>query len=540
MVQSIDSSNIHVITEHVIVKSSRFLRDPSVLVRSLYAQVLGELAEISIRFLDKGRNIARKEKGLHNSDMAQLDDSLEHTSDVAHERNRSLFEDQVTLLLADPSTTVRRALLLSMSALCVFLGMQRSKDLLLSHLVTYLNDWDWQLRASFFTHITGVALYLGTQSVEDFIMPLVLQFLADPEAAVVEKVLEALAKFANMGILNRTQMRELCEVCGIYLLHPNRWLRAAAVSYITMNLKWYDEVDMQCNILPLISPYLHATTTGFDQTMLLTQLRKPLSRVILETAVTWAVKSGSSHFWRTVREGRTQSLSGHAKSAEDEQWILKLRGLGLEESEDWKLMMLAEYIWKSSRARDRLVRNSEVQSSGGRIDVKTLKVTPTTIFFTPGTQPENLDPDLVDGLSEKAIAEISDKEQVAFDSYATFTSPSIDATPVGHGALPRQNSRLQDMGDTKDHKLMAGLEDPDGGGYSAGYFARAKAVAKTSTNEQNATAVLDIPPWHLVHNHDHIGDNDSNYDDSIAILSRVDESRSIPSHSYGKITSQNY
>jgi phosphoinositide-3-kinase regulatory subunit 4 len=47
----------------------------------------------------------------------------------------------------------------------VFFGRQKANDVLLSHMITFLNDkQDWHLRAAFFDSIVGVASYVGWQS----------------------------------------------------------------------------------------------------------------------------------------------------------------------------------------------------------------------------------------------------------------------------------------------------------------------------------------------------------------------------------------
>ena len=47
----------------------------------------------------------------------------------------------------------------------MFFGRQKANDVLLSHMITFLNDkQDWHLRAAFFDSIVGVASYVGWQS----------------------------------------------------------------------------------------------------------------------------------------------------------------------------------------------------------------------------------------------------------------------------------------------------------------------------------------------------------------------------------------
>lgn len=91
---------------------------------------------------------------------------------------RTLIQEQVVSLLFDPSSVVKRATLLNITNLCVFFGRQITNDVLLSHMITYLNDRDWQLRWAFFNSIVGVATYLGKKSLEEYILPLMIQALS--------------------------------------------------------------------------------------------------------------------------------------------------------------------------------------------------------------------------------------------------------------------------------------------------------------------------------------------------------------------------
>lgn len=87
-------------------------------------------------------------------------------------------QEQVSALLVDPSSIVKRAVLHDISSLCIFFGRQKTNDVLLSHMITYLNDRDWLLRYAFFDSIVGVAACLGGHSLEEYILPLMMQALS--------------------------------------------------------------------------------------------------------------------------------------------------------------------------------------------------------------------------------------------------------------------------------------------------------------------------------------------------------------------------
>lgn len=91
---------------------------------------------------------------------------------------QSHIQDHLSALLMDPSSIVKRAVLHNISSLCVFLGRQKTNDVLLSHMITYLNDRDWLLRHAFFESIVDVATCAGGRSLEEYILPLMIQALS--------------------------------------------------------------------------------------------------------------------------------------------------------------------------------------------------------------------------------------------------------------------------------------------------------------------------------------------------------------------------
>jgi phosphoinositide-3-kinase regulatory subunit 4 len=88
------------------------------------------------------------------------------------------IQEHLSTLLVDSSSVVKRAVLRDISSLCIFLGRQRTNDVLLSHMITYLNDRDWLLRYAFFDSIVDVAACAGGRSLEDYILPLMIQALS--------------------------------------------------------------------------------------------------------------------------------------------------------------------------------------------------------------------------------------------------------------------------------------------------------------------------------------------------------------------------
>lgn len=126
--------------------------------------------------------------------------------------------------------------------MCIFLGRQRTNDILLSHMITYLNDRDWHIRYAFFNAIVDVAACAGGRSLEEYILPLMIQALSgretssflpststkqasDVEESVVARVLAALTSLCELGLFQKMRIWELMSANLGFLYHPNSWIR---------------------------------------------------------------------------------------------------------------------------------------------------------------------------------------------------------------------------------------------------------------------------------------------------------------------------
>jgi phosphoinositide-3-kinase, regulatory subunit 4 len=145
--------------------------------------------------------------------------------DASLQELQNAVQDHLSTLLVDPSSTVKRAILHNISSLCVFLGRQRTNDVLLSHMITYLNDRDWLIRYAFFDSIVDVAACAGGRSLEKFILPLMIQALSDAEESVVARVLTSLTSLCELGLFQPMRIWELMSATLSFLYHPNLWVR---------------------------------------------------------------------------------------------------------------------------------------------------------------------------------------------------------------------------------------------------------------------------------------------------------------------------
>jgi phosphoinositide-3-kinase regulatory subunit 4 len=413
MVQVVSPINAYIFPEYVLPRLESYLPDSSSaandLVRMQYALCIGTLATTSARYLDMIQAL-RADGALPATDP-EAEDSL---STSAH-RNRfdadrqnllEAFEKHTKALLTDSTASVRRAMLRSVSDLCVFFGSPRANDVVLSHLNTYLNDPDWMLKCGFFEAIVGVAVFVGGASLEGYILPLMVQALTDPEEFVVEKVIRALSSMAELGLFQRSKTWELVDIVARLSMHPNLWIREAAAQFIATASKYLSIADTHSILVNLIRPYLKVVPSDFSQTQVLESLKKPMSRLLLEMASNWAIQTQKGLFWSQARQQQTftfgstedtlPAISGRElgtkvlqrmqKNAEDEAWVQKLCNAGMTPDDEFKLVALREYIWRVVHRR----RSDSLASSPTKfnniVTLKDLGVNALTVIFDENVQ----------------------------------------------------------------------------------------------------------------------------------------------------------
>ncbi|KAI9485192.1 MAG: armadillo-type protein [Benjaminiella poitrasii] len=413
-VESISPINARIFPEYIIPNIRPFSTDPDVLVRLTYAGCIALLAETALRFLEMTQLLkADSVYPLQDIDSEDLD--FESAYDSSLQDLQTVIQEQATILLIDPESSVKRALLTNITCLCVFFGRQKANDVLLSHMITYLNDKDWMLRSAFFESIKGVGTFVGAQSLEEYILPLMIQALTDAEEFVVEKVLNSLTSLADLGLFQKMKLWELINIVCPLICHPNAWIRYGAIGFISSAIKHLPKTDLWCIVYPLLRLFLRSDIAEINEDNLLESMETPLSRQVYEQSIIWATKATSqSNFWKqqnskplkersTTFSSPTQSrlafhsfhrqtpaFNGflsfeeelHDNSKEDEMFLERLRSFGMSVEDEEKLRCMREYIYKVSKSKVNRPKALDDQSlNRGEILLKNLNVTPMTVFL---------------------------------------------------------------------------------------------------------------------------------------------------------------
>ena len=409
LVKVVSPVNVNVFSEYIRPRLSHFVNTPSskigAPVRATYASCLASLAHSSMQILDTVHAL-RADGTIPAVDPEAEDGSAtgmayQNAFDLAKVDLLDHFESHTKALLTDPHPSVRRAMLGSVSSLCVFFGADKANDVVLSHLNTYLNDKDWILKCAFFRTVVGVAAFVGGTNFEDFILPLMIQSLTDPEEFVVEQAISSLASIAEIGLVQRSKTWELIDVLARFLVHPNIWIREATAHFVAASTKYLTVAETKCIVAPLVSPYVKFPLKAITELNILNYLKRPLPRSVFDMALVWAGKGQTGLFWKSAQRFKTFSFDSASrtlstisskdllsealrkvpKNEEDEQWITRLRNIGMSQDDDFKLLALQEYLWRTAAKRVTNEGDPSNARLNGILSLREYKVTPQTIFF---------------------------------------------------------------------------------------------------------------------------------------------------------------
>ncbi|XP_072948041.1 phosphoinositide 3-kinase regulatory subunit 4 [Epargyreus clarus] len=293
-VRTLPPQDCNVFPEYILPELAPRASDPSLPVRIAYANNIAKLAETAVRFLDQTQNMVDKEAANIN---------YETELSALHEMVRST----VSYLLTDSQAVVKRALVENgITKLCIFFGKQKANDVILSHMVTFLNDKEEvALRGCFFERVVGVASYVG-QHAAPILLPLLQQGLTDQSEWIIAKALRATSSLAELGLLPKQSLCDLVAESAVYLAHPNLWIRHEVCGLVSCVASLLNPIDVNCKILPLVWPHLKHKLIQVERAeLLLESLAEPIPRKVLDAVL----RHGDvDRLVQTLRERRSARL----------------------------------------------------------------------------------------------------------------------------------------------------------------------------------------------------------------------------------------
>ncbi|NWU92996.1 PI3R4 kinase, partial [Upupa epops] len=381
LVKEVPRNDINIYPEYILPGIAHLAQDEATIVRLAYAENIALLAETALRFLEL---VQLKNLNLENEPNGEEMDETSHPSDNYDTELQALHEmvqQKVVTLLSDPENIVKQTLMENgITRLCVFFGRQKANDVLLSHMITFLNDKnDWHLRGAFFDSIVGVAAYVGWQS-SSILKPLLQQGLSDAEEFVIYKALNALTCMCQLGLLQKPHIYEFACDIAPFLCHPNLWIRYGAAGFITVVAQYLNIADVYCKLMPYLHPFITQPIIQIDkEIVLLSVLKEPVSRSIFDYVL--RSKDITSLFRQLhLRQKKRSGVLPDCPPPEDPaiaQLLKKLLSQGMTEEEEDKLLALKDLMLKSNKAKANVVDQSHLHDSSqkGVIDLSALGIT---------------------------------------------------------------------------------------------------------------------------------------------------------------------
>ncbi|WOO86061.1 Phosphoinositide 3-kinase regulatory subunit 4 [Vanrija pseudolonga] len=385
-VQSISQQNATFIPEYLLPQTGNLANDSDIFVRATYARALVRFADAAVRMLELCQ-AAQPVDG--TAGVQPLGDA---DYDLLLAEIQTVVENQASILLVDSAPNVKRGMLSTVSDLCLFFGRQKSNDVVLSHIMTYLNDRDWQLRLAFFDGIVAVGAFIGIKAIDEYVLPLMMQALADPEEAVVARVIGSLSSLTSLGLLPRLRLWDVFAVVQGFLYHPNAWIRQGAAGFVAAAARHLSQTDVWCILYPSVRTALRADVLALDEESILSALVPPLSRATLQLAKSAALQSSPPGFW-SAPPSRSTAKAALTKSATSKMGneFPQLKDKGINPKDEKKIIALRDLIAKqafASRAREGSegpILPETKLTTGKSISLIELGVTPQTVFISPRT-----------------------------------------------------------------------------------------------------------------------------------------------------------
>ncbi|KAF6214508.1 hypothetical protein GE061_009251 [Apolygus lucorum] len=366
-VKAVPPSDANVFPEYILPGLQQVAHDDAVIVRTAFAENIAELAEISLRLLEHWQ-VSHNDAPRHSyeSELATL---------------QQMMQKMVSALLTDHQNIVKQTLIENgITKLCVFFGKQKANDILLSHMITFLNDKeDKQLRGSFFDCIVGVAAYIGVHS-SPILYPLLQQGLTDTEEFVIRKAINAITALTELSLLHKSALYLLLDEAAPFLAHPNLWIRQAVVGFISALARTLNIVDVQCKVMAVIEPYLkHKVIQLEKEFMVLNALKPAVPRTVYDTVI----KSSELDLLlqnlaerQNPKKGQTTHVSLPSALPASPQQNSTLRNLfrrlssdGMNEEVEEMLVLMTKLLVKTNRY---LILEVKPQITG-KLELNTLK-----------------------------------------------------------------------------------------------------------------------------------------------------------------------
>ena len=377
IVQSFSAFESNIFPQYIFPALNRVAKDPDVIVRSAFAEAIGTLAETSKRFLDKAHLVVLSKSITKTSPTSQLADQDTNVINFAYDAKLKVLHDQISRWIRDlvmdtglvdirqgsglssHGSIVKRVLLVDIMRLCIFFGQESTMDLLLTQLLTFLNDQDWELRYAFCAKIASVCAFLGPTVSSDCILPCIENALVDVEEKVVLRAVQCLTNLVELSLLSSLLIVDTVKNVTPLLLHPSKSVQNASIQLVTAAAKLVGIVDSSVILLPIIKSTLKFDLTGIeiDAKILSLALLPPLSRRSYRKAILSRQMNNSNRGNEVPLNVTAEVVEPHTALEASFSGVVKVNqepsggySLALEDSDEaLKLNVMRSYLDSAAR-----------------------------------------------------------------------------------------------------------------------------------------------------------------------------------------------
>lgn len=264
---------------------SRIAKDTELVVRVAFAESIGLFAEISKKFLDRTHYQILSSSNEEASSISEGEAMVEYPYHQKLEQLKEQISRWIRDLIIDANLSsssgsdgyraqnlsrlssaagslVKRVLLLDIVRLCTFFGQESTMDKLLTQLLTFLNDQDWELRFAFCAKIPSVCAFLGPTITSECILPCIENAIYDVEEKVVVCAVQCLTTLAELSLLSKFIVVDFAKKCKGLLLHPSSSIRMATISFLCVGASRLGQMDSVVFLLPEIREVVSYDLTG--------------------------------------------------------------------------------------------------------------------------------------------------------------------------------------------------------------------------------------------------------------------------------------
>ncbi|CAH0555278.1 unnamed protein product [Brassicogethes aeneus] len=368
LVRKVPRSDANIFPEYILPSLAPLATDPSISVRAAYARNIAPLAEIALRYLEQVLNDWYDNNTKQNKEGQTF--NYEQELQALHE----MVQQSVSALLTDTQSIVKQTLLHSgITRLCVFFGKQKTNDVLLSHVITFLNDKeDKELREAFYDCIVGLAAYSGFACVT-VLTPLLLQGLTDTSELVIRKSINAMSDLTRIGLISKHALCDLVSECACYLVHPNLWVRQATAGFISAAANAMSFLDVQVKIMKHIKMYMkHQAMQVEKPELVLDCLATPIPRLVYDNIIQYQdidsvfkLMHDNRNFRECVKSGKVPISDVNRESTQAlKQLFRRLEANGLTEEMGEYLIKMENHLKKIHKLKSNAEARQNRQNEG--------------------------------------------------------------------------------------------------------------------------------------------------------------------------------